>query len=90
MYAIGDVIGPPGLASAAQQQGRFLADKLFASFRENVTPGLSLEIPFELPSKSENFLPCFSFGTYRFYAIHRMVEGKERPGSRETKIIVWK
>ena len=29
IYAIGDVIGPPGLASAAVQQGRYVADKLF-------------------------------------------------------------
>ena len=29
IYAIGDVIGPPGLASSAQQQGRTLVERLF-------------------------------------------------------------
>jgi NAD(P) transhydrogenase len=29
IFAIGDVIGPPGLASSAQQQGRQLAERLF-------------------------------------------------------------
>ena len=29
IYAIGDVIGPPGLASAAQQHGRSLSERLF-------------------------------------------------------------
>lgn len=29
VYAIGDVTGPPGLASSAQQQGRALVDRLF-------------------------------------------------------------
>ena len=29
IYAIGDVIGPPGLASSAQQQGRTLCERLF-------------------------------------------------------------
>lgn len=29
IYAIGDVIGPPGLASTAQYQGRYVAEKLF-------------------------------------------------------------
>ena len=31
IYAIGDVIGPPGLASAAVQQGRFVAHHLFSN-----------------------------------------------------------
>lgn len=31
VFAIGDVIGPPGLASSAQQQGRALVDSLFHS-----------------------------------------------------------
>jgi pyruvate/2-oxoglutarate dehydrogenase complex dihydrolipoamide dehydrogenase (E3) component len=31
VYAIGDVIGPPGLASAAQQQGRSVVDALFGN-----------------------------------------------------------
>ena len=39
VYAIGDVIGPPGLASSAQQQGRFVAETLFESLRDNITPG---------------------------------------------------
>lgn len=39
IYAIGDVIGPPGLASAAQQQGRYVAERLFTHLRSNLTPG---------------------------------------------------
>ena len=31
IYAIGDVIGPPGLASTGARQGRILADQLFGS-----------------------------------------------------------
>ncbi|MDQ3090587.1 MAG: FAD-dependent oxidoreductase [Actinomycetota bacterium] len=33
VYAIGDVIGPPGLASAAVQQGKDLAHQLLAAPR---------------------------------------------------------
>ena len=55
IYAIGDVIGPPGLASAAIQQGRYVADKLFGSqsmtyneewWKEKSNPGANKGILF--------------------------------------------
>ena len=36
VYAVGDVIGPPGLASAAQLQARTVADDLFKNFKNSV------------------------------------------------------
>lgn len=43
VYAIGDVIGPPGLASAAQQQGRALVEKLFTGWGAGKSSGSSEE-----------------------------------------------
>lgn len=36
IFAVGDVIGPPGLASAAAQQARLVADSLFGSFTDHI------------------------------------------------------
>jgi NAD(P) transhydrogenase len=47
IYAIGDVIGPPGLASAAQQQGRALVDRLFQSSIDFSTPSVLVEEHYE-------------------------------------------
>ena len=41
IYAIGDVIGPPGLASTAMQQGRDLARKLFEKKSSSSSSSLS-------------------------------------------------
>lgn len=39
MFAIKDVSGPTGLASAAQQQGRCVAERLFSGLRVDLTSG---------------------------------------------------
>jgi pyruvate/2-oxoglutarate dehydrogenase complex dihydrolipoamide dehydrogenase (E3) component len=48
VYAIGDVIGPPGLASAAQNQARKLIDHLFSGGRDDINKAETLSEAIEM------------------------------------------
>jgi len=52
IYAIGDVTGPPGLASSAQQQGRLVAHSLFQHLRQPILSRLQQEQLIELNLKT--------------------------------------
>lgn len=63
MYAVGDVIGPPGLASSAQMGGRAVASLLFAHKMERLRQYMldtSTEIEVIEPGWPRGF--CFRSG----------------------------
>lgn len=69
VFAVGDVIGPPGLASAAQQQARALANHLFSKSKLsiNAIKGRDLQIQEDEEDDSDADIDWFETGGDDFF-----------------------